>query len=59
MMHDMNISSCAKDIIFKPMLCNQTEQDRKKLKGEISDWLALIIDTYEEVKKVTTQNQEA
>ena len=36
------------------MLCNQTEQDRKKLKNEISDWLALIIDTYEEVKKVTT-----
>ena len=22
MMHDLNISSCAKDIIFKPMLCN-------------------------------------
>ena len=44
---------------WNDMLCNQTEQDRKKLKSEISDWLALIIDTYEEVKKVTTQNQEA
>ena len=58
MMHDLNISSCAKDIIFKPMLCNQSEQDKKKLREEITDWQALVIDTYEEVKKETTQKPD-
>ena len=37
------------------MLCNQSEQDKKKLREEITDWQALVIDTYEEVKKETTQ----
>mgnify|MGYP006889569275 CR=1 FL=1 len=50
LLQDLNISSCAKDIIFKPMLCHQSEYDQGRQREEIADWLALVIDTYEELK---------
>ena len=58
LLQDLNVSSCAKDIIFKPMLCHQSDHDKKELQSEISDWLALVIDTYEELKQETTSKDE-
>ena len=54
LVQDLNISSCAKDIIFKPILCHQSDHDKTELQTDISDWLALVIDTYEELKQETT-----
>jgi len=51
--YDHNISSCTKDIILKPMLCNQSPQSLRVLRVEINNWQELVIDTYEELKSET------
>ena len=40
------------------MLCNLSDEDKIKLKKEIADWQALVIDTYEELKKETSLNTD-
>jgi len=45
--NDLNISSCAKDIICKPFLCNQNDLSHRKLAETIEDWKALVLDVYE------------
>lgn len=47
---DLNISSCAKDIICKPFLCNQTELSHRKLAETINEWRELVIGVYEQIK---------
>lgn len=44
---DLNVSSCVKDIICKPFLCNQTDLSHRKLMETIDDWKSLLVDTYE------------
>jgi hypothetical protein len=40
------------------MLCNLSDQDKLLLRKEITDWQALVIDTYEELKKETSMNPD-
>ena len=47
MKNDLNISSCVKDIICKPFLCNQTAVSHRKLLETIDDWKVLLVDTYD------------
>jgi hypothetical protein len=55
--NDLNISACAKDILCKPFLCNQTEISHRKLAETINDWHALVIDTYTHIKRDSKPHQ--
>ena len=38
------------------MLCNQSDFDKKIMKEEIADWQALVLSTYDDLKKGTQNN---
>jgi len=50
--HEHNISSCAKDILMKPLIC---DLDQDLLRLEIDEWECLVVDTYEIMKGETSR----
>ena len=62
MHQDLDVSSAAKDLILKPLICrNYLEVNKKRTGGyrrlfmQVLDWQTLINDTYEEMESQKNQ----
>ena len=52
---DHSISSCARDVIMKPLLSSGSSMEQ--IKDEISEWQDLIMDTYLKLKEDSSMRQ--